>query len=240
MYIEEDSFINWGWEPYWARIRFVENPGMAFGIKIWGPYGKLILSLFRIVAVIFLIYFIRTLIRSKAPMGLLVSFSLILAGAIGNILDSAFYGLIFSASMEHTTNVAVAFPEGGGYASFLHGKVVDMFYFPMWEGHLPSWIPFFGGKYFKFFNPIFNVADVSISLGVISILPFQRSFFSNDTSKVKEKEVAKIEEEEAGIEKPSVAISNEENIQSDVIQENNISSAQDEPNTTPNEPSDNT
>ncbi|MFK8006208.1 MAG: lipoprotein signal peptidase [Saprospiraceae bacterium] len=180
MYISEDSFIDWSWTPMWARIHFIENPGMAFGIEIWGENGKLILSLFRIVAVGLLIYFIRTLLKSKASLGLLISFSLILAGAIGNILDSAFYGLIFSASYHGS--IAQFLPEGGGYAGFLHGKVVDMFYFPMYDGFFPDWMPFIGGKDFLFFRPIFNVADVAISVGVISILLFQRSFFSSETN----------------------------------------------------------
>ena len=180
MYIGEDSFIDWSWTPMWARIHFIENPGMAFGIEIWGDNGKLILSLFRIVAVGLLIYFIRTLLKSKASLGLLISFSLILAGAIGNILDSAFYGLIFSASYHGS--IAQFLPEGGGYAGFLHGKVVDMFYFPMYDGFFPDWIPLVGGQDFLFFRPIFNVADVAISVGVISILLFQRSFFSSEAS----------------------------------------------------------
>lgn len=180
MYIGEDSFIDWSWTPMWARIHFIENPGMAFGIEIWGENGKLILSLFRIVAVGLLIYFIRTLLKSKASLGLLISFSLILAGAIGNILDSAFYGLIFSSSYHGS--IAQFLPEGGGYAGFLHGKVVDMFYFPMYDGFFPDWMPFVGGKDFLFFRPIFNVADVAISVGVISILLFQRSFFSSEVN----------------------------------------------------------
>ncbi|MFK8006875.1 MAG: lipoprotein signal peptidase [Saprospiraceae bacterium] len=180
MYIGEDSFIDWSWTPMWARIHFIENPGMAFGIEIWGENGQLILSLFRIVAVGLLIYFIRTLLKSKASLGLLISFSLILAGAIGNILDSAFYGLVFSASYHGS--IAQFLPEGGGYAGFLHGKVVDMFYFPMYDGFFPDWMPFVGGKDFLFFRPIFNVADVAISVGVVSILLFQRSFFSSETN----------------------------------------------------------
>lgn len=182
MYIGEDSFIDWSWTPMWARIHFIENPGMAFGIEIWGENGKLILSLFRIVAVGLLIYFIRTLLKSKASLGLLISFSLILAGAIGNILDSAFYGLIFSSSSHHVSTVAEFLPEAGGYAGFLHGKVVDMFYFPMYDGFFPDWMPFVGGRDFLFFRPIFNVADVAISVGVISILLFQRSFFSSEAN----------------------------------------------------------
>ena len=189
MFIGEDSFLNWGWTPMWARIHFVENNGMAFGFELWAPYGKLILSLFRIVAVGFLVYFIRKLIQAKASLGLLISIALILAGAIGNILDSAFYGLIFSASSQHGNAVATLLPDGGGYAGFLHGKVVDMLYFPLYEGFLPSWFPFWKGEHFEFFRPVFNIADVSISSGVISILLFQRSFFSAESPKKGEESV---------------------------------------------------
>ncbi|HMO39843.1 MAG TPA: lipoprotein signal peptidase [Saprospiraceae bacterium] len=161
----------------WARIHFVENPGMAFGIEFGGGYGKLALSLFRILAVGFLIYYLRQLIQSHAPMGLLASFALILAGAFGNIIDSAFYGLIFSESSYH--GVATMFPEGGGYAGFLYGKVVDMFYFPLYDGTLPEWVPFWGGEEVLFFRPVFNVADSAITAGVLAILIFQRSFFNN-------------------------------------------------------------
>jgi len=159
----------------WARLRFEENPGMAFGWELPEPYGKLLLSLFRIIAVSLLIYFIRQLIQSKAKTGLLISFALILAGAIGNIIDSAFYGLLFTGS---THGVATAFPEGGGYAGFLHGKVVDMLYFPMFNGHFPEWMPFWGGDRFQFFRPVFNLADAAITTGVLSIIIFHRSFFN--------------------------------------------------------------
>ena len=159
----------------WARIHFVENEGMAFGISLGGATGKLALSLFRILAVFFLVYLIRTLIRAKESFGLLLSFSLILAGAIGNILDSAFYGLIFSASLYHG-GLAELFPEGGGYAPFLFGKVVDMLYFPMIDTRLPEWIPVWGGERFQFFKPVFNIADTAISTGVISLLLFHRKF----------------------------------------------------------------
>ena len=162
----------------WAMIYFVENPGMAFGIELGGNYGKLALSLFRIFAVGFLIYYLRHLIRSNIGFGLLTSFSLILAGAVGNIIDSAFYGMIFSESPFHG-GLAEMFPEGGGYAGFLHGKVVDMLYFPIIEGRFPDGMPFWGGKQFLFFKPIFNIADLSITLGVINILLFQRSFLSS-------------------------------------------------------------
>ena len=119
----------------------------------------------------FLIYLIRELYRNKEPLGLIISFGLILAGALGNILDSAFYGLIFSESPYHG-DVAQLFPAGGGYAPFLFGKVVDMFYFPMVDTILPDWVPFYGGKRFEFFRPVFNVADASISIGVAIILLF--------------------------------------------------------------------
>lgn len=161
----------------WALIHFIENPGMAFGLTLGsGQWGKLALSLFRIVAVVFLVYFIRELIKREVPNSLLLSFALILAGAIGNILDSTFYGLVFSESSYHG-GVATFLPEGGGYAGFLQGRVVDMFYFPMFRGIWPEWMPFVGGQFYLFFRPVFNVADVSITLGVLNILLFQRSFF---------------------------------------------------------------
>jgi signal peptidase II len=161
----------------WARIHFVENPGMAFGIELGGDYGKLALSLFRIGAVFFLIYYIGQLIKMKVSFGLLLSFALILAGALGNIIDSAIYGLIFSAS-EYHGGLAQFVPFGEGYANFLHGKVVDMFHFPLFEGTFPSWFPFWGSERFEFFRPVFNLADTSITIGVLNILLFQRSFFS--------------------------------------------------------------
>jgi len=161
----------------WALIHFIENPGMAFGLTLGdGQWGKLALSLFRILAVVFLIYFIRELVKRNVPNALLLSFALILAGAIGNILDSAFYGLLFSESPYHG-GVATFLPEGGGYAGFLQGRVVDMFYFPMFRGLWPEWMPFVGGQFYLFFRPVFNVADVAITLGVLNILFFQRSFF---------------------------------------------------------------
>ncbi len=162
----------------WALLHFVENPGMAFGIELGGSYGKLALSLFRIFAVGFLIYYLRQLIRSGVRFGLLASFALILAGAIGNIIDSAFYGLIFSASPYHG-GLATLFPPEGGYAGFLHGRVVDMLYFPIFEGFFPEWLPFWGGEHYLFFKPIFNIADLSITVGVLNILLFQRSFFTS-------------------------------------------------------------
>ena len=160
----------------WARLHFVENEGMAFGIKFDWQYGKLALSLFRILMVGGLIWYIRLLITARVPMGFVYSVGLITAGAVGNIIDSAFYGLVFSESPYHG-GLAQVVPFGQGYADFLHGKVVDMLYFPMKWIHLPDWVPYFGGEDYLFFSPIFNVADAAITTGVLIILLFQRRFF---------------------------------------------------------------
>ena len=176
----------------WALIHFVENEGMAFGFKFGGKLGKLLLSLFRITAVGFLIYYLNLLIKAKVNFGILFSFALILAGAIGNIIDSAFYGMIFSSSTEE--QVAMMFPTGGGYEAFLHGKVVDMLHFPVFKGHYPDWIPFLNGRPYLFFKPVFNIADSSITFGVLNILIFQRSFFSH-VEEIQEKREAKNEVE---------------------------------------------
>ena len=161
--------------PNWFFIRFIENPGAAFGFELGGNYGKLILSVFRLLAIGALGYYIFYLYRKKAPAGVLAGFSLIFAGALGNVLDSAFYGLLFSESTF--TSVATFLPEGGGYAGFLPGKVVDMLFFPIVEGVFPSWIPGVGGEPFLFFSPIFNFADSYITVGVIYLLLFQRKYF---------------------------------------------------------------
>jgi signal peptidase II len=163
----------------WARIHFVENEGMAFGLSFGGVIGKYILSIFRIIMVGFLFYILRNLLIHKETYGLLVSFSLIIAGAMGNILDSMFYGIIFSESFYHG-GLAVMFPEGGGYGSFLTGKVVDMLYFPMIDTVLPEWMPWVGGERFEFFRPVFNIADSAITVGVASILLFHRRFFKSE------------------------------------------------------------
>jgi signal peptidase II len=135
----------------WFFIHFTENEGMAFGMKLGGDWGKLILSLFRIMAVMAILYWLYRITRKPVKTGLVVCIALILAGAIGNIIDSAFYGMIFNDSTF--MQVSTLFPEGGGYARFLHGKVVDMLYFPIVSGTYPTWIPFFGGDEFIFSGP---------------------------------------------------------------------------------------
>jgi len=160
----------------WFIIHFTENNGMAFGLQFAGGYGKLALSLFRIFAVGFLGWYIFRLAKSKTAFGVIFCFSLILAGAMGNIIDSALYGMVFSESTYF--DVARFLPAEGGYSTFLHGKVVDMFYFPILEGNYPQWVPFLGGDHFIFFRPVFNVADSAITTGVLSLLIFQRQFFN--------------------------------------------------------------
>jgi len=159
----------------WFKIHFTENEGMAFGLQIGGEYGKLMLSLFRIIALLLIGYYLIRLIKKQYPTGLIVSISLILAGALGNIIDSTFYGLLFS---ESTHKVAALLPPEGGYASLMHGRVVDMFYFPLFQGYLPDWVPFWGGDYFIFFRPVFNIADAAITVGVLMIILFQRRYFN--------------------------------------------------------------
>lgn len=161
----------------WFQIYFIENNGMAFGMQFGGTTGKLLLSLFRIALAGFIIYYIGKLIKSKAPTGVLIGISLVLIGAIGNILDCLFYGLIFNESTF--TQVATLFPAAGGYAPFLFGKVVDMLYFPIINTTLPNWLPIWGGEEFVFFRPIFNMADSCITIGVIYMLLFQRKFFTS-------------------------------------------------------------
>ena len=166
----------------WAKIHFVENEGMAFGMSFGGLTGKYILSIFRIIMTGFLIYILYNLIKQNEPKSLIVFFSLVIAGAIGNSIDGLFYGIIFSESHYHG-GIATMFPPEGGYGSFLTGKVVDMLYFPMVDTVLPEWVPFWGGERFEFFRPVFNVADSAITVGVVLILLFNRQFFLSDGQK---------------------------------------------------------
>lgn len=163
----------------WFRIHFLENNGMAFGMEWGGAAGKIGLSIFRMIAIAAISWYLVILIRKNAHIGLILSVSAIIAGAAGNLIDSAFYGLIFSESW-HTP--AILFPPGGGYGSFLQGRVVDMLYFPVIDTHWPDWSPFRPGESFIFFRPVFNIADASITTGVISILLFQKKFLG-DTGK---------------------------------------------------------
>ena len=163
----------------WFQICFIENNGMAFGMQFGCSIGKLALSLFRVVLIGFIIVYLRKLIkRAGTPTGVLVGLSLVLVGAIGNVIDCLFYGEIFSASTY--TQVAQLFPPDGGYTGFLYGKVVDMFYFPIIDTVLPEWVPFYGGEPFIFFRPIFNFADACISCAVVYMLLFQRKFFTEE------------------------------------------------------------
>jgi signal peptidase II len=161
----------------WAKIHFVENEGMAFGLSFGGVWGKYVLSIFRIFMVGLLFYILKRLFEEKESNWMIFCFSLVIAGAMGNILDSMFYGLVFGPSNFHG-GVAQVFPPEGGYAPFLQGKVVDMFYFPLIDTILPEWVPIWGGERFEFFRPIFNVADAAISCGVVALLLFHRRIFT--------------------------------------------------------------
>ena len=158
----------------WGMLHFIENNGMAFGMEMGGKPGKFILSVFRLIAIVAIGWFLVSIIKKKINLGLILAVSAILAGAIGNIIDSAFYGMIFSESYSQP---AVLFPPEGGYSSFLHGRVVDMFYFPVINTQWPDWSPFRPGESFIFFRPVFNIADSAITCGVLSILLFQKRMF---------------------------------------------------------------
>jgi len=159
-----------------GMLHFIENNGMAFGMEMGGKTGKFILSLFRIIAIFGIGWFLSSLISKKSNLGLIFAVSAIMAGAIGNLIDSAFYGIIFNESFNQA---AVMFPPEGGYSTFLHGRVVDMFYFPIINTHFPDWSPLKPGESFVFFRPVFNIADSSITCGVLSIILFQKKMFSD-------------------------------------------------------------
>ncbi|MBU3856249.1 lipoprotein signal peptidase [Bacteroides gallinaceum] len=172
----------------WFYIYFTENNGMAFGLEI---FAKIFLTLFRIVAVILITWYLARIVRQseKVKNGYIVCLSLILAGAVGNIIDCVFYGEVFSASTH--TQIASWVPVGQGYADWLHGKVVDMFYFPIIDTYWPDWMPFVGGEHFIFFSPIFNFADASISCGIIALLLFYSRYLNDMTKSSPEKKQVK-------------------------------------------------
>lgn len=179
----------------WFRLYFIENEGMAYGAKFGeGDWAKLALTLFRLGAVIFGTFYLIRICKQHYHKGFIICAALIYAGAMGNLLDSMFYGLIFTKS-HHIGPLSTAF-KGGGYAGFLHGSVVDMLYFPIINiDMMPSWVPVWGGKPFTFFQPIFNIADACISVGVISILLFQHKFFNKHQASTGEGKKAKAVDE---------------------------------------------
>ena len=174
IYIKTTDAIGGGVDVFnWFQIHFIENDGMAWGVELPGDYGKLLLTSFRIVAVGGILYWLNDSVKKRGSNILIVAIALILAGAVGNIIDSVFYGVIFNDSHNH---VATLFSDQP-YGTWFHGKVVDMFYFPIWKGYLPDWLPIWGGNYFTFFNAIFNVADVAISVGVGLLIVFNKKVF---------------------------------------------------------------
>jgi len=186
-YVKTNFYLNTSRPVFgnWFQLYFVENPGMAYGWKFGGNWGKLALTVFRMGAVIFGVFYIGRIIRQGYHKGFIICASLIFAGAIGNLIDSCFYGMIFDKGMifnptfgDYMGYDGLAVVAKKGYGSFLHGNVVDMLYFPVIKGHFPGWFPVWGGEDFEFFRPIFNLADAAISGGVISIIVFQRRFFN--------------------------------------------------------------
>ncbi len=172
----------------WFLLHFVENKGMAFGFIFGGRTGKVILTLFRLVAASAIIIYLLKLIKKDIPTGLVISIAMIFAGAVGNIIDSAFYGILFTDSYGR---VAEFLPKGGGYESFLHGSVVDMFFLPILKGTWPSWSPINANQPFLFFRPVFNIADSAITVGISIILVFYRKFF-NEIDKKKAEDAKEV------------------------------------------------
>lgn len=188
---QSDNAIQWLYEklgivaeaPTWFYIYFTENNGMAFGMEL---FGKLFLTSFRIVAVTLIGWYLYKIIKRGFKTGYIICVSLILTGALGNIIDSVFYGVVFNESTH--SQIASFMPEGGGYSTWFYGKVVDMFYFPIIDANWPTWLPFIGGEHFIFFSPIFNFADAAISCGIIALLLFyskqlNESYYSLDKDK---------------------------------------------------------
>src|SRR4051812_22155517 len=181
----------------WSQLYFIENEGMAWGWNWGGEWGKMLLTLFRLAAVLFGTWYLGRIVRQGYSKGFIICASLIYAGALGNLLDSMFYGMLFDKGMsfnhqlgEYITYTGVAnFSPGHGYQSFLHGSVVDMLYFPMVHSSFPNWVPFVGGKEFEFFSPIFNIADASISIGVITLLIFQKRLVRKENDPDEQKAV---------------------------------------------------
>jgi len=175
----------------WFHLHFIENPGMAWGWKFGNETGKVVLTLFRMAAVIFGTWYLGKIVKQHYHKGFVVCASLIYAGALGNLIDSTFYGMIFDKGLHFDPVAKDYFPyyhevarfSSDGYSSFLHGSVVDMLYFPIFNTTFPSWFPFWGGQEFEFFSPIFNVADASISIGVITLVLFQKRFFKKQHQK---------------------------------------------------------
>ena len=212
----------------WCKLYFVENIGMAFGVSFGEEMGKLILTLFRFFASIGIIWLLVRMIKKDSRYTLIISVTLIFVGAVGNLIDSCFYGLLLSESTHDT--VATFLPENGGYGSFLHGKVVDMWYFPILEWDWPSWMPWFGGKHCEFFSAIFNVADAAITVGIIVLffdqLVCQFSSSEEDTEEVEtpkeEKKVNRLMENTACDDvtaKPDVDVSKEDTVRDLVTEE---------------------
>lgn len=180
----------------WFQLYFVENPGMAYGWKFGGNWGKLALTIFRMGAVIFGVFYLNRIIKEKYKTGFIWCASLIFAGALGNLIDSCFYGMIFDKGMVYLPQMndyagypGLATLSDRGYGSFLHGNVVDMLYFPVIKGHFPDWFPVWGGQYFEFFQPIFNIADAAISAGVIILMVFQKSLLPQKVEETKNADV---------------------------------------------------